>query len=116
MDHAGAADEEIAAESAEVAAAMPTEGQRPFVASELAKDFPRDLNEAQEARLLTLRIRRTNCSKMNKGDLHEEVQLRARKRKSLGQREDGHSLRSHAKSDWLQLGFVKIARAGDGDR
>jgi hypothetical protein len=121
MDHEGAADEEIAAAAAEDAAAedgadsaMLTEGQKQFVASELAKDFPRDLNEAEEARLLHLR--RTNISKLNKGELHGEVQLRARKRKSLVQREDDHSVRSHAKSDWLQLGFVKIARAGDGDR
>ena len=30
------------------------------------------------------------------------------------QREDDHSVRSHAKVDWV--GFVKIARRGDGDR
>ena len=119
MDHEGAADEEIAAAAAEDAAAedgadsaMLTEGQKQFVASELAKDFPRDLNEAEEARLLHLR--RTNISKLNKGELHEEVQLRARKRKSLVQREDDHSVRSHAKVDWV--GFGKIARRRDGDR
>jgi len=63
----GAADEEIAAAFAEDAAAedgadsaMLTEGQKQFVASELAKDFPRDLNEAEEARLLHLR--RTNSA------------------------------------------------------
>ena len=117
MDHEGAADEEIAAAAAEDAAAedgadsaMLTEGQKQFVASELAKDFPRDLNEAEEARLLHLR--RTNISKLNKGELHEEVQLRARKRKSLVQREDDHSVRSHAKVDCKLGGLCKDRKEG----